>query len=70
MYAQEWDCWVIWFIYFLPCQVFVAAQGLFLIVVRGDYSLAAVGGLLTEAASPVAEHRLRNVGFSSCGMWA
>lgn len=36
---------------------------LFLIAVRGDCSLGAVGRLLTEAASPAVEQRLS--GFSS-----
>ena len=36
----------------------VAAHGLSLVAVRGDYSLVLVPGLLTAAVSPIAEHRL------------
>ena len=65
-------------IYFvLAALVFVAVQGLSLVAGSGGYFAAAVRGLLTGVASPVAEHRLQGacsvVGaheLGSCGSWA
>ena len=45
-------------IHFLLCWVLVAALRLSLVAVSGDYCVVAVHGLLTVAASLVAEHRL------------
>ena len=39
-------------------RLFVAVLGLSLVAVSGDYCVVAVHGLLTVAASLVAEHRL------------
>ena len=46
------------FIYFWLHWVFIAACGLSLVAVSGEYCLVAVCGLLTAMASVVAEHRL------------
>ena len=45
-------------------------MGISLVVASMGYSLVAVHELLIEVASPVAEHGLLDVGFSSCGTWA
>ena len=42
------------------CSVFVAAFRLFLVVVRGGYSLVAVQGLLIAVAHLVAKHGLED----------
>ena len=42
------------------CSVFVAACRLFLVVVRGGYSLVAVQGLLIAVARLVAKHGLED----------
>ena len=45
--------------FFWLLRVFTAVCGLSLAAVNEGYSLAAVHGLLTVAASPVVEHRLQ-----------
>ena len=50
-------------LFFFLCWVFIAAQGLSLVVGSEGYSLVAVLRLLTVVASLVAEHRLQ-------GTWA
>ena len=61
---------VIKFIYFWLRWVFIAAHGLSLVVVSEDYSLVVVLKLLTAMASHCRVRVLRNVGFSTCRMWA
>ena len=47
--------------YLRLCWVFVAACGLSLVVVSRGYSSVVVRGLLIEAASLTAEHRVQSV---------
>ena len=54
-------------IYFWLCWVFVSVRGLSPAVASGGHSSSRCAGLLTIAASPVAEHRLQTHRLSSCG---
>ena len=47
-----------YFIYFWLCWVFIAVQGLALVVASWGHSLVVVCGLPIVVASPVVEHRL------------
>ena len=57
------------YIYFWLCQVFVAAHGLSLVVVSGDYSLRCSGFSLQWLLS-LQNSGSRYTGFSSCSTWA
>ena len=59
------------FIYlFLAVLGLRCPAGFSLVAVSWGCSPAAVSGLLTELASPVAGHGLEGQDFSSCGSWA
>ena len=49
------------------CWVFVSVRGLSLVAASGGHSSSRCAGLLTIAASLVAEHRLQTRRLSSCG---
>ena len=58
-------CLSLFFVYFWLCLIFIAVCRLSLVAASRGYSLVAVCGLLTVAASLVVEH-----GLISCHPWA
>ena len=55
-------------IYFWLHGVLVAAHGLSLVAASRGRQLVVVHKLLVAVASPVADHRLQGLAFSSCGV--